>query len=83
MPKCDFCNKQCTRFYDGHSLCEFHYLKQNPRRNALKVLWGMRDNPPWKIKDRMELLAKLRKAVSLKEIEDCLEYSSWYQRLKG
>jgi hypothetical protein len=43
----------------------------------------MRDNPPWKIKDRMELLAKLRKAVSLKEIEDCLEYSSWYQRLKG
>ena len=82
MVKCDFCNKQSAHSYRGHDVCELHYLKLNPERNASIVLLTMRDRPPWKIKDRMELLTELKKCLPLKEIDDCLKDMSWYQRLK-
>ena len=33
MNKCEYCSKQSTRFYNNKSLCELHYVLENPERN--------------------------------------------------
>ena len=80
---CDFCNKKVTRSYQGHDVCELHYLKQNPRRNARIVLLRMRDFPPWKIVDRIQLLEEIRKTASVEDIEEYLSKAPWYKRIKN
>jgi hypothetical protein len=37
--KCDYCNRQATRYYNKKNLCELHYLKENPERNKHLVDW--------------------------------------------
>ena len=39
--KCDYCNRQATRNYLRKNLCELHYLKANPQRNASLVKWNV------------------------------------------
>ena len=80
---CDFCDKKVTRSYLKHDVCEFHYLKQNPRRNVSWVLLRMRDIPPRKIVDRLQLLKEIRKTTSFEDIKDCLSETLWYKRLKN
>jgi len=80
--KCDFCNRDATRSYDNHNLCELHYLKQNPERNASWVMGRMLLSPPFRIKDRLEMLEELKKHVPLSALDEYFRKSVWYQKLK-
>jgi len=80
MLKCKYCKKESTRNYRHEELCELHYLQKS--NNKVGVIIRMRDNPPWRIVDRIALLTELRKHYSEKELEDDLGRESWYIRLK-
>lgn len=80
--KCESCEEKFTRSYDYHNVCEYHYLLLNPKRNAMAVLWRLRDTPPWKIKNKVGILEALNKYLPLETIEEELYQVLWYERLK-
>ena len=82
LNKCEKCNRAGTRSYDGHDFCELHYLQYNPERNVEWVLAKMFMFPPFRIKDRLELLQELNKHVPLSALDEYFENDAWYQRLK-
>lgn len=81
--KCEKCNRTATRGYDGHDFCELHYLKYNPERNASWVMARMLISPPFRIKDRLEMLEELKKHVPLSALDEYFREEVWYQKLKG
>jgi len=78
---CDFCSERATRYTQGHHLCEYHYAQLDKSR-AREVALAARDNPPWLLEDRRILVHILVGMLGLEEVDEILDSSLWYRRLR-
>ena len=85
MVKCKYCRRNVIRSHARHdtfeieSLCELHYARWHPTI----VLSRLRDEYPWRIKERKALLDELRKYVDPETIDQYLGDCKWYRNLRS